>query len=197
MCPPHLHHTCCRRRDTERRKEGINTGKNVRHWYERPLRKWRRAPPPPPAAQVTPPKGGLSLFWVVTSSPHNPDPCRHADAASVRSFVHSVVNSRRTPQRAPPPPLISPPRGPLTEVGDVVEVPEAVLVFARERAGLARRRERRRLGGELLVEVADVFFAADGGDEGGGHLPLQQRLPVHVLEEEEEEEHTIIIKFSL
>lgn len=72
--------------------------------------------------------------------------------------------------------------GPLAEVRDVVEVPEAVLVFAGEHARLTWRRQRRRLGGELLVEVAHVFFAANRGDEGGGHLPLEQCVPVHVLE---------------
>lgn len=61
---------------------------------------------------------------------------------------------------------------PLAEVGDVVEVAEAVLVLAGERAGLARRCQGGRLGGELLVEVADVLSALDGGNEGRGQLPL-------------------------
>ncbi len=38
------------------------------------------------------------------------------------------------------------------------------------------------------VIVTDVFLAANGGDEGRGHLPLQQRLPVHVLEGDGEKE---------
>lgn len=74
--------------------------------------------------------------------------------------------------------------GPLAEVRDVVKVPETVLVFAGERTGLTWRRERRRFRGELLVKVTDVFFAADGRDEGRGQLLLQQRLPVHALEGE-------------
>lgn len=61
---------------------------------------------------------------------------------------------------------------PLAEVGDVVEVAEAVLVLAGERAGLARRRQGGRLGGELLIKVADVLSALDGGNEGRGQLPL-------------------------
>lgn len=76
--------------------------------------------------------------------------------------------------------------GPLAEVRDVVKVPETVLVFAGERTGLTWRRERRRFCGELLVKVTDVFFAADGRDEGRGQLLLQQRLPVHALEGETE-----------
>lgn len=73
----------------------------------------------------------------------------------------------------------------LAEVGDIVEVSEAVLVFAGERAGLAGRREGRGFGGELLVEVAHVLLAADGGNEGRGQLPLQQGLPVHTLQRQE------------
>lgn len=71
---------------------------------------------------------------------------------------------------------------PLAEVRDVVKVTEALLVFAGEHARLTRRRQRRGFGGELLVKVADVFLADNGGDEGRGHLLLKQRLPVHVLE---------------
>lgn len=75
---------------------------------------------------------------------------------------------------------------PLAEVRDVVEVPEAVLVFPRQNTNLARRRECGRFGGELLIKVTDVFFAADGRDEGRGHLSLQQRLPVYILEGDRE-----------
>lgn len=87
-----------------------------------------------------------------------------------------------------------PPRSTLAEVRDVVKVPEAVLVFAGEHARFTWRRERRSFSGELLVEVADVFLAANGGDEGRGHLPLQQRLPVHVLEGDGEKETKINLK---
>lgn len=83
---------------------------------------------------------------------------------------------------------MSPPPAPLAEVRDVVKVPEALLVFTGEHARLSWRRERRSLGGELLVEVADVFLTDDGGDEGRGDLPLQQRLPVHILQGEGERE---------
>lgn len=76
--------------------------------------------------------------------------------------------------------------GSLAEVRDVIKVPEAVLVLPGEHAGLTWRRERRRLGGELFVEVADVFFVANGGNEGRRYFPLQQCLPVHVLEGEDE-----------
>ena len=78
--------------------------------------------------------------------------------------------------------------GPLAEVWDVVKVPEAVLVFAGEHAGLPGGREGGEFGGELLIEVTDVCFAADGGHEGRGHLSLQQRLPVHILNGDGEEE---------
>ena len=77
-------------------------------------------------------------------------------------------------------------QGPLAEVGDVVKVPEALLVFAGEHTRFAWWRECRRFGGELLVEVADVFLPDNGGDEGGGSLPLQQHLPVHILEADRE-----------
>ncbi len=80
------------------------------------------------------------------------------------------------------------PPSPLAEIRDVVKVPEAVLVFAGEHTRLPWRGESWRFSGELLVEVTDVFLAANGGDEGRGHLPLQQRLPVHVLEGDGEKE---------
>lgn len=96
------------------------------------------------------------------------------------SFTTVATESKRNIRDIELRPL-SPHFGASAEVRDVVKVPEAFLVPAAEDARLPRRSERGHFSGELLVKVTDVFLAADGRDEGRGHFPLQQRLPVHVL----------------
>lgn len=115
-------------------------------------------------------------------------------ALSLRSFTASFNNMAA---RERPPPwgrklrrrlqdnlTFFPGPASLAEIRDVIKVPEALLVSAGERARLPRGRQRRGLHGELFVEVADVFLAADRRDKGRRDLLLQQSLPVHVLTEE-------------
>lgn len=71
----------------------------------------------------------------------------------------------------------------LAEVRDVIKIFEVVLLLPRNGAALAGRRERGGLGGELRVEVADVFLPHNGRDEGRRDFPLEKRVPVHSLRE--------------
>lgn len=70
----------------------------------------------------------------------------------------------------------------LAEVRDVVEVPEVVLVFAREGPALTRRCQRWSLIRELSIEVTDVFFSCQSGNEWRRNSPLQKSIPVHSLQ---------------
>lgn len=94
-----------------------------------------------------------------------------ADTQTTTAFIHSVTNREsaqtvgslrqnafkmKHSSRS-----VSTQTSPLAEVGHVVKVPETLLVFAGEHAGLSWRCERRRLGGELLIKVANIFFTGD------------------------------------
>ena len=60
---------------------------------------------------------------------------------------------------------------------------EHVLLVGPQRPRLAGRGQDGRLRRELVVEVADVAVALDGGHERGLHLLGQQPVPVQVLTE--------------
>lgn len=85
----------------------------------------------------------------------------------------------------------------LAEVRDIVEVPEVVLVFAREVPALTRRCQRWSLIGELGVEVTDVFFPCQGGNERRRNLPLQKRIPLHILQRKREDGATLSLRLQL
>lgn len=69
----------------------------------------------------------------------------------------------------------------LAEVRHVVEIFEEVLLLLGERAALSGGSEGGRLGGELCVEVADVFFSHDGRDEWRCDFPMEKSVPIRVL----------------
>lgn len=63
-----------------------------------------------------------------------------------------------------------------------VEVPEGRLLRGREGPRVAGRAQRRGLARELLVEVADVGAARQGGHEGRRQAPGQQGVPAQSLQ---------------
>lgn len=69
----------------------------------------------------------------------------------------------------------------LAEVRDVVKIFEIFLFPAIEDAALAGWREGGPLGRELHVKVADVLFSSDARDEWRRGFPLEERLPVRIL----------------